>query len=62
MFSVLAVLIAFSVTLSIKGGFLDGNQYIILVAIVVAAILVYFAFVFNRQLKIKAKTPKKLKK
>jgi hypothetical protein len=61
MLTVLVMVIAFSTTLFAKQGFLSGDQYIALVAIVVAAILVYFAFVFNRQLKLKAKISEKAK-
>ena len=61
-FTVIAVIAALLVSLfGGKSELLTGNQYVLLVAIVVAAILIYFAFVFSRELKIKAKISEKIK-
>ena len=58
---VLGLIIAFAWTISAKISFLDGNQYLVLVGIVVAGILVYYSFVFHRELKLKAKVSEKIK-
>ena len=59
--SVVAIIIALSSTLAIgaKASILNGNQYVAVVAIVVFGLLIYFAFVFSRELKLKAKISEK---
>jgi len=63
MMIVLVTIIALSATLFSggKSSILDGNQYLALVGIIVAGILVYFSFVFSRELKLKAKVSEKIR-
>lgn len=62
MISVIVIIIALASTLSFgaKAALLNGNQYLVLVGIVAAGILVYFSFVFGRGLKLKAKVSQKI--
>ena len=63
MFSVFVLILVLPVSLFMfdrKAELLGATHYLIVVGIIVAAVLIYFAFVFNRQLKIRAKLSEKI--
>jgi hypothetical protein len=52
---VLITLVLSGTALAGKSSLLNGDQYVILVSVISAVILVYFVFIFGRILKLKAK-------